>query len=63
MNQEDGYIIGEQVAYLYKGALKVLGDRKQAEKIVFLFFSAILFGKDNINDTISLILNQFGKNK
>lgn len=35
--------MGKQAAYLYNGAFEVFQNSKQAEKIVFLFFSATIF--------------------
>ena len=35
--------IGRQAAYLYNGAFEVFKNSKQAERIVFLFFTAIVF--------------------
>lgn len=46
--------IGQQVACIYKGALTVLKNRKQAERIAFLFFTAVMFGRD---ETVSLFLD------
>ena len=48
--------MGKQAAYLYNGALEVFQNSKQAEKIVFLFFSAAIFGKD---ETVSMLFNMF----
>ena len=48
---------GKQAAYLHNGAFSVFKNSKQAEKIVFLFFSAILFGKD---ENVSMLLKMFG---
>ena len=48
---------GRQAACLYNGAFEVLKNSKQAEKIVFLFFSATMFGKD---ETVSMLFNMFG---
>lgn len=53
--------MGQQAAYIYNGALTALKNGKQAERITFLFFSAVIFGKD---ETVSLLLNMFNdKNK
>ncbi len=49
--------MGKQAAYLYNGAFEVFQNSKQAEKIVFLFFSAAIFGKD---ETVSMLFNMFG---
>lgn len=49
---------GKQAAYLYNGAFEVFKNSKQAERIVFLFFSAVLFGKD---ETVSMLFKMFGK--
>lgn len=48
---------GRQAAYLYNGAFEVFKNNKQAERIVFLFFSALIFGKDQ---TVSMLFNMFG---
>ena len=48
---------GQQAAYLYNGAFEVVKNNKQAERIVFLFFSALIFGKDQ---TVTMLLNMFG---
>lgn len=48
---------GRQAAYLYNGAFEVFKNNKQAERIVFLFFSALIFGKDQ---TVTMLLNMFG---
>lgn len=47
---------GRQAAYLYNGAFEVFKNSKQAEKIVFLFFSALMFGKDQ---TVAMLFNMF----
>lgn len=49
--------MGKQAAYLYNGTFEVFQNSKQAEKIVFLFFSAAIFGKD---ETVSMLFNMFG---
>lgn len=49
--------MGKQAAYLYNGTFEVFQNSKQAEKIVFLFFSATIFGKD---ETVSMLFNMFG---
>ncbi len=49
--------MGKQAAYNYNGAFEVFQNSKQAEKIVFLFFSATIFGKD---ETVSMLFNMFG---
>lgn len=48
--------MGKQAAYPYNGAFEVFQNSKQAEKIVFLFFSAAIFGKD---ETVSMLFNMF----
>lgn len=48
--------MGKQAAYLYNGTFEVFQNSKQAEKIVFLFFSAAIFGKD---ETVSMLFNMF----
>ena len=48
---------GRQAAYLYNGALEVLKNSKLAERIVFLFFSALIFGNDK---TVTMLFNMFG---
>ena len=35
---------GMQAAYVYNGAFEVFRNSKQAERIVFLFFSALIYG-------------------
>ena len=52
--------IGRQAAYLYNGAFEVFKNSKQAERIVFLFFTAIVFGKD---EKLFMLLDAFGKGK
>ena len=51
---------GRQAAYLYNGAFEVFKNSRQAERIVFLFFSALIFGKDQ---TVSILFNMFGDQK
>lgn len=51
---------GRQAAYLYNGAFEVFKNSKQAERIVFLFFSALMFGKDQ---TVAMLFNMFGDKK
>ena len=51
---------GSQAAYLYNGAFEVFKNSRQAERIVFLFFSALIFGKDQ---TVSILFNMFGDQK
>ena len=48
---------GRQAAYLYNGSFEVFKNSKQAERIVFLFFSALAFGKEQ---TVSMLFNMFG---
>lgn len=48
---------GEQAACLYNGAYKVFKNNKSAERIVFLFFSALIFGNDK---TITMFFDMFG---
>lgn len=48
---------GKQAAYLYNGAFEVFKNNKQAERIVSLYFSALIFGKD---ETVSILFNMFG---
>lgn len=59
--QKKGFIdSGRQAAYLYNGAFEVLKNSKKAEKIVFLFFSALMHGRDQ---TVSMLFNMFGDKK
>ena len=41
-------------------AFEIFKNSKQAERIVFLFFSALIFGKDQ---TVSMLFNMFGDQK
>lgn len=52
--------IGRQAAYLHNGAFEAFKNSKQAERIVFLFFAALVFGK---NETLFMLLDTFGKGK
>lgn len=52
--------IGRQAAYLYNGAFEAFKNSKQAERIVFLYFAALMFGK---NETLFMLLDAFGKEK
>lgn len=52
--------MGRQAAHLYNGAFEVFKNSKQAERVVFLFFSAAIFGKDQ---TISMLFDMFGNGK
>ncbi|MEY8518608.1 hypothetical protein AALC25_17255 [Lachnospiraceae bacterium 29-84] len=47
---------GMQAAYVYNGAFGVFGNSKQAERIVFLFFSALIFGQEQ---TASILFKMF----
>ncbi len=49
---------GRHAAYLYQGAFEVLKNNKQAERMVFLFFAALIHGKDEV---VTMMLNAFGK--
>ncbi len=49
---------GRQAAYLYQGAFEVLKNNKQAERMVFLFFAALIHGKDEV---VTMMLNMFDK--
>lgn len=51
---------GRQAAYLYNGAFEAFKNSKQAERIVFLYFAALMFGK---NETLFMLLDAFGKEK
>lgn len=50
------YDIGQSAAKLYAGAFEILKNSKQAERIVFLFFSAQVYGKD---ETMQFLFNNF----
>ncbi len=52
--------IGRQAAYLYNGAFEAFKNSKQAERIVFLYFAAIVFGKD---EKLFILLDAFRKEK
>lgn len=52
--------IGRQAAYLYNGAFEVFKNSKQAKRIVFLYFAAVMFGK---NEKLFMLLDAFGKGK
>lgn len=52
--------IGRQAAYLYNGAFEAFKNSKQAERIVFLFFASIMFGKD---EKLFMLLDAFGEGK
>ncbi len=63
MNEEQKKVFidsGRQAAYLYQGAFEVLKNNKQAERMVFLFFSALIFGKD---ETVTMLFDMFGKGR
>lgn len=61
MNEKESFTdIGKQAAYLYNGAFEVLKNDKLAERVVFLFFSAIMFGN---NKTMTMLFNMFGDEK
>lgn len=47
---------GRQAALLYNGAFEVFKNSKQAERMVFLFFSALIFGKDQ---AALMLINMF----
>lgn len=47
---------GRQAAYLYNGAFEVFKNSEKAERIVFLFFSALIFGKEK---TVSMLFHMF----
>lgn len=47
---------GMQAAYVYNGAFEVFRNSKQAERIVFLFFSALIYGKEQ---TVSMLFKMF----
>lgn len=45
---------------MYNGAFEAFKNSKQAERIVFLFFAAIVFGKD---EKLFMLLDAFRKGK
>lgn len=45
---------------MYNGAFEAFKNSKQAERIVFLFFAAIVFGKE---EKLFMLLDAFGKGK
>lgn len=49
-------VLGKMASAIYRGALDNCNNTKIAEKITFIYFSAVLYGRD---DSVTMILDLF----